>query len=299
MQLEEKKLIRNPLARQALRQKEWWFSYVHDPKAQVYCSWSFARAFALDRFRLWICDLAGDGAWTVDRSLYLDRRQEPGVLDLRHRGDLDLEYRGGSEGRAVFRARGQGVRVDLEITRSPAPFVRRDNYFHCTYNLLHHFFNRVRGEISVGDRCFEVDSYDGYYDHCFGVVPRRTAWQWIAVQNEDVALASLVNHGPYAQRYTQVFARGAWHRLSPDVDFEYDPADLMAPWRVRSAELDLVVTPRRIHRDRIAVPPVLPVLVDLQHNELFVEVEGALNLGGEQIALRGMTGVAEEHAGRW
>ena len=130
-------------------------------------------------------------------------------------------------------------------------------------------------------------------------MPRRTAWQWIAVQNEDVALASLVNHGPYAQRYTQVFVRGAWHRLSPDVDFEYDPADLMAPWRVRSAELDLVVTPRRVHRDRIAVPPVLPVLVDLQHNELFVEVEGALNVDGEAIALRGMTGVAEEHAGRW
>lgn len=299
MQLEEKWLVRTPRVAGALRQKEWWFSDLHDPASQVYMSWSFARAFAVDKFRLWLCDLAGDATWSVDHNLYLDRAQTPGLLDLRHRGAVDLEYRGAGDGRAVFRARTPELRVDLEIVRAGEPFTRRDNYFCCSYALFHQFFNHVRGEIEVEGRRFAVDTARAYYDHCFGVVPRRASWQWFAVQNDDIALASLVNHGPYAQRYTQVYWEGAWHRLDPDVDFDYDRAELGAPWRVRSRELDLLVRPRRVHRDHVSIPPLVPFLVDLQHNELFVEVEGELRLHGVRVPLQGLTGVAEEHDGRW
>jgi hypothetical protein len=299
MQLEEKWLVRTPRVEGALRQKEWWFSDLHDPRSQVYMSWSFARAFAVDKFRLWLCDLAGDESWSVDHNLYLDRAQAPGVLDLRHRGAVDLEYRGDGDGRAVFRARTPELRVELEVVREGQPFTRRDNYFRCSYALFHQFFNRVRGEVEVGGRRFAIDTARSYYDHCFGVVPRRASWQWLAVQNDDLALASLVNHGPYAQRYTQVYWQGSWHRLDPDVDFDYDRDDLAAAWRVRSRELDLLVRPRRVHRDHVSIPPLVPFLVDLQHNELFVEVEGEVRLGGARVPLQGLTGVAEEHDGRW
>lgn len=299
MQLEEKQLTRDPRTVGALRQKEWWFSNLHDTDAGLYMSWSFARAFAVDKFRLWLCDLSSQQTHTVDHTLYLERAQAPGALDLRHRGAVDLEYRGLSDDRAVFRCRSGDLRVDLEIERSPHPFVRRDRYFRCNYNLLHHFFNHVRGEVELAGRSFTIDTTRAYYDHCFGVVPRRASWQWLAVQNHELAIASLVNHGPYAQRYTQVFHAGAWHRLDPDVDFDYDAADLSAPWRVRSRELDLVVTPHRVHRDRIAIPPLLPFLVDVQHNELFVAVAGTLTLHGARIPVRGLSGVVEEHDGRW
>ncbi|WP_263429138.1 hypothetical protein [Nannocystis pusilla] len=43
----------------------------------------------------------------------------------------------------------------------------------------------------------------------------------------------------------------------------------------------------------------MPFLVALQHNELFVEVEGEVRLGGARVPLQGLTGVAEEHDGRW
>ncbi|MBZ5708040.1 hypothetical protein [Nannocystis pusilla] len=65
------------------------------------------------------------------------------------------------------------------------------------------------------------------------------------MQNDDLTLASLVNHGSYAQRYTQVYWQRSWHRLDPDVDFDDDRDHPAASWRVRSRELDLLVRPRR------------------------------------------------------
>ncbi|MFY0536533.1 hypothetical protein [Nannocystis pusilla] len=237
-------------------------------------------------------------SWSVDHNLYLDRAQAPGVLDLRHRGAVDLEYRGDGDGRAVFRARTADLRVDLEISREGLPFTRRDNYFRCSYALLHRFFNRVRGEIEAFGRRFAVDTARSYYDHCFGVVPRRASWQWLAVQNDDIALASRQPRRLCPALHPGVLARG------------------VAPARPRRR---LRLRPRRPHgalarpfagaRPGRAAParplrpcddsPLVPFLVDLQHNELFVEVEGEMRLGGVSVPLRGLTGVAEEHDGRW
>ena len=114
-----------------------------------------------------------------------------------------------------------------------------------------------------------------------------------------LALASLVNHGPRAQRYTQVHDGREWTRLQETVTFDYDRNDLAQPWRVTSPELDLVVEPVALHLDHVQIPPVVPFLLNLHHNELAVRVRGRLRLDGRWHDVGVMQGVMEEHHGRW
>lgn len=294
--LEEKGVLRSrwPFWR-AWREKEWFFSCLHDPQAGVYCSWTFARTFYAETFRFWLCDLRTDRSWHLDRRILFDRQQTPGHLDLRwaKRGAL-IEYQGAGD-EAAFSMRDERFRVDLELVRRWPSFVRRENQFVCDYTLLHDFGNEVRGAIEVEGERFAVDTRRCYTDHCFGRVPSRTGWHWLAVQDEQLALASLVNYGPYAQRYTQMFAGGEWVRLAPDVNFDYDPRRPLEPWRVTSVDLDLVARPVRLHPDRVRVPP----FVDIRHDELHVEVEGRVRVEGRWRAVGGLTGVMESHHGRW
>lgn len=299
MFLEEKQLVRRLGSAHGLRQKEWWFTYLFDRRAGLYMSWSFARSFLVDKFRLWVCDLATGAAEAVDHTLYLDPRQRPGALDLRARSAGLAVVHEGEGRRARFEVTTAKVAAALEFRRSPAPFVRRDNHFTDHYTLLHTFHDRVRGSVHALGRAYEIDTPLSYHDHCFGKVPSRMGWQWLAAQSESTAIASLCNHGPAPQRYTQLFIDGEWHRLSPDVHFDYDPGDLLAPWRLTSAELDLEIRPLHLHRDRVAIPRALPLLVDLQHNELCVEARGSARIRGRERALDGLVGVVEEHFGRW
>lgn len=304
MREEEKKVLasRWPFWR-AWREKEWYFSCLHDPAAGVYLSWSFIRTFATDSFRFWALELDGQrGAWSGERRLFLDPGQRPGLLDLAGRGrGYEVSYTGLEEqpDRVRLHYRDDRHELELELLRRWPAFTRRDNTFVNHYTLLHHFGNEARGELRLDGRRFTVNTRRCYTDHCSGRVPRRTGWQWIAVQDERVALASLTNHGPCAQRYTQCWIDGRWVRLSEDVAFEYETTDLLAPWRVTSVDMDLQVRPRQVHRDHVQVPPGLGLLYDVHHNELFVDVEGRVRIDGAWRELDGLTGVAEEHYGRW
>ena len=282
------------------REKEWWFSYLYDPERQVYFSWAFVRVFWTERVRFWFVDLREGRTWNFERDLAFAPPERPGQLDLSYRGrDFEVSFQGDPRGTARLHLTDPRFRIHLDITRSPTPFTRRDNFFSNHYFLLHHFQDHVRGTLELDGHRYEVDTRHSYYDHCYGVLPSKTAWHWVAVQNGELALASLRNYGPDAQRYTQVFVDGRWIRLSPEVAFEYDPKNLMAPWRLTSEELDLEIQPLQCHQERAAIPPVLPFLIDVSHAELFVEMRGRIRVEGRWREVESLRGVMEEHHGRW
>ncbi len=280
---------------EAFSEKEWWFGYLHAPDTGVYLSWSCVRTWYMERFRCWFVDLDGEQTEIIDRPLFFERPREGDRMDLRAGGTPSVRY--GAEGQNGLRLRIEGGKwdVDLALTPSPRPFARTEDQFEAWYGVRAHFHNRARGIVRVGEHTRGIDTVRCYTDHCWGRVPSRTGWHWLAAQDERVAIDSLVNYGPYGQRYTQVFVDGRWHVLPDDVVFDVDRRDSRRPWRVLSPDVELEARPLRVHRDHVRVP----VLVDLHHDEHVVEVTGRVRVDGRWVDVGRLVGVTEQHHGTW
>jgi hypothetical protein len=136
-------------------------------------------------------------------------------------------------------------------------------------------------------------------------VPRRTGWHWLAVQNERVALSCLVNYGPRAHCYTQVWLDDAgprpreWVRLEQSVSFECPGTTPACAWRVTSSDLDLDVELLQSTTGRTLIPPLVGWLVNLTHTEAFVKARGRIRVDGTWVEVDGLGGALEEHFGTW
>lgn len=285
------------------RDKEWWYSGAYDARTGVYVSWYFIRVNLVDQFAFSVFDpRLGKEPIHLAHKLYLDPQGET-PLSLSHRGRWEVVYEGSSERGWQLRLKDGEIEANLHITPSTPAFTKFDNPLVQRYGLLHHFHNRVRGSVRAGAHSWKLENALGYYDHCFGTVPRQTGWHWLAVQNEAAALATLVNYGPHAQRYTQMFLRQGpaalrdrWIRLGQEVSFEQPPGKTLTdPWRVTSPDLDLQVTPLQAKTGRENIP----LFLRLEHSELFVQVEGRVRLEGQWVETGVLHGVMEQHGGRW
>lgn len=294
--------------------KEWWYTGACDPARRLYVSWNIIRVNFIDRIAVVIFDAKRKEPDHFSKKLFLDEDQPSGRLSLNHSSkDVEFHYNGSGEEGWLFQFSGGDISAELSIDPKIRPFTKFDNTLSRNYGLLHFFQNRAHGKIEADGRVYELHDALVYYDHCFGTVPRQTGWHWLAVQNAQVALASLVNYGPYAQRYSQVWfgdgtscpqhRRGTWIRLEQSVSFEQETADdFRDPWRVTSSDLDLTVTPvpNQYHTTREHIPPMTRWIVDLDHTEVFVEVTGKIRVDGHWVELaEPMWGVMEQHHGRW
>lgn len=289
---------RNPLRQ--WNEKEWWFAYVWDPAQSFYFSWAFVRAFYGDHFGA-LAVPVGDGApVTIQKSLLLDRVSEDGRLRLENQSRSWAVRYSEAGGKLRLFLEAEGWKADLSIEPSAVPsFERRENQFVRSYSVFHTYRNRVKGTVTVGGRERRLDSDHTYLDHCFGNVPARTGWHWIALQNRETALTSLVNYGPHAQLYTHVLRDGGWTRLAQDVSFDPGPGSPGRTWRVTSPDLDLSVEPLGRNDAITKMPPLLPFLADLTHTELLVRAAGRIRIDGRWREHGDLVGVMEEHFGRW
>ncbi|HRI71856.1 MAG TPA: hypothetical protein PK156_46810 [Polyangium sp.] len=294
------------------RAKEWWYTGVVDEQSNIYVSWYFVRVNLIDSFVFTVFDPSADApihfevkGW-LDKSLWKEGRLD---LSLTHPHG-SVVYEGSAETGWRLSLSCKGIKAELKLTPTDWPvFAKFDNELVDWYGLLHFFQVHVSGSIQSRDRTWEIAAGRAYWDHCFGLIPSRTGWHWLAVQNADVALSSLVNYGAYAQRYTQVFLRGGcgraeatnrWIRLNQDVSFEQEPpADMLKPWNVTSTEMDLVVTPVQRVTDVQRIPPISPFIIDLKHTEWYVTAKGRLRVENEWLEVQNLRGVMEQHSGRW
>lgn len=291
------------------RDKEWWYTGVVDTQSQAYVSWYFIRVNVIDEFAFTVFDPSLPEPITFSRKLWLDAG---GVADAtRLVGKLPgfkVAYEGSAEDGWTFAFEGGGIKVDLSLKSTTPPFTKFDNEFVDDYGLLHFFHVRVNGTVEAGGRTWRIEDGLAYYDHCFGTIPAAAGWHWLAVQNADIALASLVNYGVHPQRYTQVWlnrnlgqnALGNWFRLNQDVSFEQPPnRKLDDPWLVTSTDMELEVVPSQLVSGVEKIPPVVPFVVNLRHSEMDVRVRGRIRVEGTWLDVGELRGVMEEHVGRW
>ncbi|MCX7921144.1 MAG: DUF2804 family protein [Clostridia bacterium] len=310
MYLEEKKMLiprRNLL--QQWNDKEWWYTGVYDSDLNIYLGFSFARVNVTDHFSIVLFDGNKSNTVSFEKNLFLDSYQEKDRLCLNyHSKNLDIEYNGDEKNGWKFKFRSKDFSVNLDIKPTIPYFTKFDNNFKYKYNLLHFFHNDVTGIIETKQGTYHIKQGLGYYDHCFGTVPGRTGWHWIAVQNKDTALATLVNYGAYPQRYTQIFSKNnnkgiglnKWIRLEQEVSFEYDPQRKFdSDWKVTSKDMELVVTQLGHACKMTKIPSILPIFINLVHYEFFVKVSGRVFVEGEWIEINDLYGTMEEHYGRW
>jgi hypothetical protein len=159
--------------------------------------------------------------------------------------------------------------------------------------------------VRTGDREYVLKDALTYADHCWGRIPSKTGWHWLAVQNEKAAIASLINYGAYSQRYTEIYFTGkdtnspqvgTWVRLNQAVSFEFLKKDRWEQtWHVTSPDMDLAVTLFQRKTDWTWIP----FLIDLLHTEIYVKATGVVRIDGVWVETGDMFGVMEEHKGFW
>jgi hypothetical protein len=311
MNLEEKKVL---LSRSNLikewHNKEWWYTGFYEPNENIYFSFFFVRVNLIDQFSFTLFDPEINKTIQFTKKLYLEKEQKKNMLCLNyHSKKLIIEYNGNEEIGWKFTFKNKNFSIELKMTPTTPCFTKSNDEFIYKYTLLHYFNILTSGFIRIENKTYSIDHALCYYDHCFGTVSSKTGWHWIAVQNGDVALASLVNYGAYAQRYTQVyfkknkddFCSGRWIRLNQDVSFEHlgEESKFSSDWKGTSPEMHITITPIMHVCNIEKIPPVLPFLINLRHNEYFIKVNGKVRVDGYWVETGELYGVMEEHWGRW
>ncbi len=302
MSFEERAVLENRMnVKKSFREKEWWYSYLYDEKQQLYFGWFFFRAFPIDHFNFVCFDLKNNKTYEFEQDIKLHTEYEKGKLDLQyHDKNMTVSYLGTEEGKRQFMFKSDKHSISLNLAEGSVPaFTRRDNNFVNHYTLFHLFQQQATGTLEFEGEKFEVNTANTYYDHCSGKVPSNTGWHWLAVNNDQHSLASLVNYGAHAQKYTQFFGEGEWHRLLQDVAFEYNFDNHDDPWHITSPDLELVATPLNRKKKVLKIPKLMPFLLDIVHHEFVVNVNGRVRINHKWVDFKNAHGVMEEHHGKW
>lgn len=311
MQLEEKGILRKNRFNlfKNRNKKEWWYTGIIDQSQNLYLSITYARVDLTDSFRVILFTPENTEPQTISWKGFLDKEIKTNQLYLLHKGKrLSFTYSGSGESGWKFRLSANGWDIDLSINPQTPPFTKYDNFFAKEYTLLHYFQNQVSGTIQHKTKSYTINKGLGYYDHCFGTVPRKTKWHWIAVQNENFALASLMNYGEFAQCYTQCYIQKSkqtektnqWIRLNQDASFEYNPKKQWdEPWFVTSPDMEIKLTIINRFQYKERIPPLVPFFIKLDHSDIFIKAEGKVRVDNNWVDTGEMYGVLEEHLGLW
>ena len=301
MTLENRQVLLNRKnIKKSLREKEWWFSYLYDESQQLYFGWFFFRTLVTDHFNFICFDTKNNRQWLFEKNIMLDKPDRNDNLDLRYTTKKrKISFTETGPGEKEFNFSDDKYNINLQVeTGDVPPFTKFENNFTNKFGLKHTFKNRVKGSLDFEGSKFSVDTDYSYLDHCFGRVPSKAGWHWIAVQNSEISLASLINYGADSQRYTQVFYKNKWTRLDQNVAFEYPP-EKGRKWKVTSTDMDLNVEVVALHNKIVKIPPLVPFLLDIKHDEMCVKINGKIRIGNDWITATDMYGVMEQHSGKW
>lgn len=203
---------------------------------------------------------------------------------------------------------GGNLDVSVVLKKKLPEFTKYDDFFENYYGLVNYFLSVESGIINIDGKEIILTANDNLYmyqDHCFGNVPRKTKWHWIAVWNNKTLLDVLTNYGVYPQLYSEAFLPGVtkdWERLNQDVSFECDdrPNRFGKTWKITSTHLDLQMELMGTALEREAIPfSWCALLINLFHYQCFARVWGKVLVNGEWKETGDMFGVFEEHHGTW
>jgi len=146
-------------------------------------------------------------------------------------------------------------------------------------------------------------SFDGAYgclDFGRGKWPYRTVWNWGSASGVDGGRTLGLQLGGKWTAGTGMTENalcvdGRLSKLSEELVWEYDSADWMRPWRIRSSRVDLTFTPVYDKRSRMQLG-----VAESEVHQCFGDYTGTVVADGDEtIGVDGLFGWAEEARWRW
>lgn len=200
---------------------------------------------------------------------------------------------------------GQHLATDLrfavpgghESTVIVTPIGERRFYYNRKINCM-----PASGTIIIGGHAIDVspETSLGTLDWGRGVWAYDSFWVWASASGfladgRTVGLNFGFGFGnTSAATENTLLLNGRIHKLV-EVEFDYDNADFMKPWQMRSDRVDLTFTP---FLDRTAKTNLL--LIRSEVHQMFGHYAGTIvDDAGDQIPVEGVVGWAEEHQARW
>lgn len=304
MKLEEKHKL-------SLKSFEWWFTGLYSPENKTFFTFYISRNVFIDFFSFSFYDLDTNKATVFSKFLKLEKTQEENKLSLNKKArDYEFHYNGSQETNWVFDFTNKDYQIHLEYTPSEQPmFTKLDGDYLHTYEYSGFFHNTATGNFILPNKSVNVKNAVSYTEHYYGIVPRKASWQYIAAQNNDMAISIHRDHLVSGENYCQILFRnqinnsinGRWIRLSQDVCFE-NAADGkngidVPPTKVTSVDMELNIVPYISTYEHFCLPPVIPFLGNLKRYEYFMKISGKVRIDGQWIILSDAFGVLEEDYG--
>jgi len=161
------------------------------------------------------------------------------------------------------------------------------------------------GSVRIGDDeyVFEGGKAFGCLDYGRGIWRYGCFWNWGAasgVQNGHTIGLNLGGSWTDGTGMTEngVCVDGRLTKIGDDLDFDYDAANFMRPWKVRtrkSGRVDLRFEP---FFERVAKTDLL--LMKSEVHQVFGHYSGSVVAeGGDEVTIDGLVGWVEQHTARW
>ncbi|NYJ20973.1 DUF2804 domain-containing protein [Glaciibacter psychrotolerans] len=161
---------------------------------------------------------------------------------------------------------------------------------------------RVRGTITVDGQEFEVPRAESWavLDHGRGRWPYRMTWNWGAGCGVvDGRVVGLQIGGKWTDgsgsTENSIVINGTLHKISAELDWQYDQSNYMAPWRMTGDGVDVTFTP---YYERVAQTNAF--VVSSNTHQCFGHYSGSVTLtDGTVLSVDGLEGWAEHVQNRW
>jgi hypothetical protein len=213
--------------------------------------------------------------------------------------EIFVDWPGFHEGRGIHAEISLQQKQNHESMNIVIPIPGKRFYYNHKINCL-----PASGNLRYGDihEQLQPETSLGQLDWGRGVWEYSSFWNWASASGflpDGRTLGLNIGCGfgnTSAATENALILNGQIHKLD-QVTFEYDPADLIKPWKFHDNEgrLDLDFVP---FKDRFAATKL--VVIDSEVHQLFGRYSGKVVAdNGEEIRLEGLIGFAEEHHARW
>jgi hypothetical protein len=165
----------------------------------------------------------------------------------------------------------------------------------------------VTGQVVVhaegGSRTYSLDGGFGGYDYTKGLLPRNTAWHWAygtGRLGDGTVLGFTIVDGfsgvGERSRENAVWIDGQPTALDARTRFEFDPADVMKPWRITTADgtVRLRFDPVASHDEYLDLKLLRSLLI-----QSIGHFTGEIDVAGRTYVIDHMPGVAEDQDVVW
>lgn len=205
-----------------------------------------------------------------------------------------------------LRAETQALQADIEVTRPPAheamgvvvPWSSQRFQYTVKENTL-----PARGTVTVDGQPYEFGE-DAWatWDFGRGKWPYRITWNWASGSGMvGDHLVGLQFGGKWTEgtgsTENAVMIDGTCHKISAELDWDYDPTDWLAPWRLHAPDgsVDLTLRPRFDRADTTEFG-----IIGNRTHQVFGTWHGTVSLPGTPtLQVDGLQGWAEEVRNRW